>query len=70
MTYFAWSRCCCVGLLQYFANMILIVEMSGRVDIDSQFRHPIMDCICFVRLSWFGLVLDDTGIESTGKPDL
>ena len=47
-TLFAAVMCCFVGFEQYFANMLVIVAISGLVDMDSQFSDPINDWYCCV----------------------
>ena len=50
-TLLATLICALVGFDRYFASMLVIVEMSGRVDVDNHVRHPIRYCIFAVRFS-------------------
>jgi hypothetical protein len=34
-----------VGITVYFANMFVIVDISGRVEMDSQFKLPMNFCM-------------------------
>ena len=55
------------GFAVYFARMLVMVAISGRVDMDNHVRQPISCCMrCFRRAcaSAFGRRL--VGIESTG----
>ena len=56
ITYFTWSICDFEGLCVYLARMLVIVAMSGRVEIASHVRQPIYCCIvCCVQLVRDGL---------------
>ncbi len=35
----------------YFASILVMVAMSGRVEVDSQMREPTINCILRVRFS-------------------
>ena len=63
----AAAMCMELGQDMYLASMLVIVEMSGRVEILSQFKLPINVCIIWVTLDWFGDG-DFFGIVSTGWP--
>jgi hypothetical protein len=63
--------CFVVGFDVYFANKLVIVAISGHVDIDSQLRLPINVCILCCRLRCVvGSELHVVGMESIGYPDL
>ena len=67
ITYLTWSICDFEGLCVYLARMLVIVAMSGRVEIASHVKHPIYCCIvcCSFRWAWSDR-LEGSGIESTG----
>ena len=68
MTHFAAAKYPLEGFSVYFASMFVIVAMSGRVEVASHMRDPMIDCILRVslgvRAGWKGSLL----ILSTGRP--
>ena len=72
MTLFAASICPLEGLRVYFARRLVIVAMSGRVEIESQFRQPTNCCMVWLlaRLVAFDSDFGGGGMESTGDPIL
>ena len=69
MTRFAALMWPLLAFRVYFVRMLVIVAMSGRVDVDSHVRDPTMDCIiCIIAaddLEWNA----SFGILSNGKPE-
>ena len=69
MTLFAALMWPLLAFRVYFARILVIVAMSGQVDVDSHVRDPTMDCIICI------IAADDLvwnvsfGILSTGKPE-
>ena len=62
-THLAASTCPLLGdAVYYLVSMLVMVDMSGRVEVDSQVSNPTMYCILRVRASCdFGSIVD--GIE-------
>jgi hypothetical protein len=56
------------GIIVYLAIMLVMVAMSGRVEIDNQFKHPKNFCM-YLTYDAFAVVGVVVGILSTGKPD-
>jgi len=69
-TCLVWATCLCVAQDEYCASMFVIVEMSGRVETDSQFEETTMDWYFLVTISCSLLVYFWSLILSTGRPDL
>ncbi len=69
MTLFAWFMCDCVAVVVYCASIFVIVAMSGRVDIESQVKHPKRTCILWVSFACCLLDIIFVFIESTGQPE-
>jgi hypothetical protein len=65
------SICFDVGFDVYLASKLVMVAMSGHVDIESQLRLPISVCIlCWSLFCVVESVVHVVGMESTGYPDL
>ena len=66
LTYRRWDL---VAFVVYLASMLVIVAMSGRVDIESQVKQPIRTCIVCVFSEYSVDGERGVGMESTGYPD-
>ncbi len=67
-TRLAASTCPLLGDAVYLASMLVMVDMSGQVEVDSQVSDPTMYCIFWVRASCdFGSIVDGTDVDFGGS---
>ena len=71
MTYLTWLRCPLEGFAIYFASRFMIFAMTGRVEIDNQFRYPRYVCmvLCLTLASSVMVLIGQIGMVSTRYPD-
>ena len=70
MIYFALSMWAWLGFALYLASILVMVVMSGLVEIDNQFRLPMSILISFIACFCAVLESFDGGIISTEYPNL